>query len=92
MQNMRLQVVGALDQVAHDAAVFRYLIFQAKGFIQRMGCRNGMGNRANAADLLDVFLCIPGIAALQDQLQAAEEGTGALCLNYFAAVNLALYF
>ena len=76
MEDMVLGDVRAVDKVADDAAVIRYLVGDAEGAIQVQRRGDAVGLRADAANALGDYLGVPRVAAPQDDFQPAEEVAG----------------
>ena len=73
-QDVAVQELRALEQVADDARVVRDL--DAVGFFGRDSGRVGVGHRAHAADALHDLRGVFGRAVLHDHLHAAEAAAG----------------
>jgi len=86
VQNMRLQQIGAKDQVAHDARVFGYPLPRSR--FQRQAGGHGMRCGAYPADPLGHLRCIAGILALQNVLESAVEKAAAPCREHMPTFGL----
>ena len=71
MQDVGLDVVGALDQVAQDAAVVGDAAGDAVGFVEGKGRSQAVGGGTDAADALHDAGRVTGIASLQNVLEPA---------------------
>jgi len=87
MQDVGLDVVGPLDQVAQDAAVVGDAAVDAIGLVEGEGCRQPLGGRADPADALHDAGGIPRVAPEQDVLQPAVHHPRALGLPDHTAVD-----
>jgi len=87
VEDVALEDVGAEDEVADDAAVVGDLVGDAEGRVE--GERRGRGVRrgADAADPLGHALRVHGMAAAEEDLEAAEHRAGAPRLLDLAAVH-----
>ena len=87
VQYVRLQVVGAEDEVADDAAVVGDPIRHAQGVVEAERRRRGVGRGAHAADALRQPGGVQRVAADQDLLEPAEHGAAAAGVPDGAAVD-----
>ena len=87
-QDVAVQELRALDEVADDACVVR-----DGDAVRLLGCdgrRMRVRNRANAADALNDLGCILGSAMLDNPLHAAEATAGHPCIDDLAALDFHL--
>ena len=68
MKDVVGDVGGAEDKIAHDPAIVRYPIRNAKGAIKGQGRGCGMAGGAHPAYALGYSLRIAGVSTLQDEL------------------------
>ena len=84
-----LHHLRACDQIADDPGVLGNV--NAEGIFNRTDAGERMHHGADTADTLRPDPGLPGIAALQDNLHAAEHGPGTPRVGDFSAVELRLY-
>jgi hypothetical protein len=87
VQNTGLQVVGALNEVAQDAAIFGDTGGYIESGVKVKGGGYGVRSGADAADTLGQVNGISGVPALQQDLKAAEHNTLALGVLDLASFN-----
>ena len=87
-QDVAVQELRALDEVADDARVVRN--GDAVGLLSGDGGGMRVGNRADAADALHDLRSVLGRAVLHDKLHAAEAAAGHPCIRHDAVLNLHL--
>ena len=86
MDNVILHVLNRFDDVADQAGIRRDFNFQ--GIFNSSHGAECMYRRSNTTDALGESPGIPGIAPLQDDLDAAEHGAAAPRFGHLSAVNL----
>ena len=85
VQDVRLQVVGAQDQVAGDTAVAGHL--DVEGVFLRQGGSHGMGGGAHAADALHDLGGVTRVAPFQNLFKTAEHPTGEVGVHNLAVLH-----
>ena len=87
-QDVAVQELGALEDVADDAGVVGD--GDAVSLLSRDGAGMGVRHGANAADALHDLGSVLGRAVLNDQLDAAEAATGYPGVGYLAVLDFHL--
>ena len=86
MDHVVLHDLRTRDQIANYSRVFRDVDFQC--IFDGTDAGDGMHHGANAANALRPDPCFAGIAALQNEFDPAEHGTGAPGVGNLSAVYL----
>ena len=92
VEDMVLDDMRAVDEVADDAAVIRYFISYAEGAIEVERSRDTVRLRADAADTLGDNLGVARVSAAQDDFQSAEQVAGRPGIFNRTVLDGALYF
>ena len=86
VDDMILQVLDTLKQVAHDPGVVGDN--DPQGILNRTHGSDGMHGRADAADALGERPRVPRVATLQHEFHAPEAGAGAPGIGHPAVIDL----
>jgi hypothetical protein len=87
MEDVRLYVVAAEDQVAHHPPVVRYVGGDVEGLIEGLCRGDRVSGWADAANSLGDPRSVARIATLQNQLQPAEQQARAPGVLHLASVS-----
>ena len=92
MEDVRLDVVGPLDQIAQDPAVLRDLIRNPKSGVKVQRRDRGVSRRSHSADALCNVLGIIRVTPPKKYLEASEQGATALSFLNHPSLDSGLDF